>query len=182
MADLFADGLFAEGLFAEGLFEADGSTPPPTPTPEAPANAGGTIVAGSFSRRKWRSLQDAKRAQSEAEDQAKRLKAKGRKALQEATGKSQEAIAAADRAQADAEINRAVERMTTALEAAQNATALTEILHEANLIEIRAQAVMQAIQEQKAEAAREAEMKALLAKMAQDEQDEEEAVVTLLLM
>lgn len=177
------NGVWADTVWAAGVW---GGVNPPDPEPEpeseSPSNAGGRIVAGTFTRKKWRALADAKLAQQEAEAQARRLKARGKKALQDAADRAQEAIDAANKAEADAEVNRAVERMADALEVARNATVLAQVIREANRIEITAQAVMQAIQQQRAAAAREAEMKALMAKMAQDELDEEEAVVSLLLL
>lgn len=157
----WANGLWADTVWASGVW-ASGSSPEPEPEPDPTPSggAGGPIVAGTFTRKKWRSIADAKRARQEAEDHARSLKTGRLKAIQEATEKAEEAIAAAERGTEEETILR-LERMTQALDAARNATALADAIREAQQTALLADAVMRAIE---------------------DEQREEEAVVSLLLL
>lgn len=154
---VWANGLWADTVWADGVW---GALHAPNPV-VVEDNAAGWITGANFSRKRWRELVEARRAQQLAEEEARQLKAKKRQALLDAAAKAQQAIEAAARAEADAELNRALKRMASDLNAARQATKLVDVERQSRAATARARAIMRIVEGQ---------------------QKEEEAVVSLLLM
>jgi hypothetical protein len=120
------------------------------PAVEAPPeNAGGFIVGGTFSRKKWRELQDAKRAQAEAEQRAEELKrSKQKAALASAAEVAAKAIEATEEAEPDAQAIARLQAMTSALEAAAGAKKVATIISQAKAAEAFARQVMEELEDE----------------------------------
>jgi predicted HD phosphohydrolase len=88
---------------------------------------GGQIVGGTFSRKRWRELQDAISAQRRAEERVQDLKQKKRAALAQAAKAAEQAIEAAQ-----AEQSADLVRLTRLLEAATRAQTTADVVRAAN--------------------------------------------------
>jgi hypothetical protein len=130
------------------------------PAVAPPPSAGGGGV-GTFTRRRWRELQDAIEAQHQAEIRAQDLTQKKRAALVRAAAAAEQAIEAAEQAEQRAQ-SANLERLASLLETASRATATAELVRVAN------NAIKLAH-----------EIKAAFAR--QEEEDDEETITLLLL-
>jgi murein L,D-transpeptidase YcbB/YkuD len=110
----------------------------------------GAIPGGSgLSRKKWRELQDAKRAQAEAEQRAEELaRSKQKTALASAAEVAAKAIEATAEAEPDAQAIARLQAMTSALEAAAGAKKVATIIAQAKAAEAFARQVMEELEDE----------------------------------
>jgi hypothetical protein len=113
-------------------------------TPPQP-DVGGRIVGGTFTRKRWRELCEAREAQRELERQALELKAKTKKklALDKAARVAEIAI---DQASAYDQIH--VLALTRALEAAASATRTAETIAKAKRVAAISIAIIREVEEE----------------------------------
>ena len=132
--------------FWAGGASGTGEFVPPAPTPEV-SGAGGTIVAGYFSRGKWHDLRKLIEAEKAAEAKADDLK---RSAAKTALSAAAEAAGEVVEAVQSGEGMPEIEALTAALEAANGAQRIADVLSMAKRAERLAQHILDEIEEEEA--------------------------------
>lgn len=116
-------------------------------TPVQP-EVGSSISGGSFSRRRWRELREAQEALLKAEQAALDLKKqKQHDDAIRAIKLAEEAIALAEAAEAEADLQRRISQLTKACQAAAGAKQAAGVMAAMKRIELHAMAIIRAEEE-----------------------------------
>ncbi len=105
-----------------------------------------------FTRKRWRELQDAIRAEEDARQKAVTVSPKAKKKVVKAADKAAEAIEAAKKTEAES-VSRELQRMTDALEAVASAKKTAAVIARSDEVVRLARAVMQALEDEDEEEA-----------------------------